>query len=517
MGQNTVYKDELRRRRVLDCSHPRNGSGKVNGKLYANLSLNSRIDIKNQAEVDFSNFDRVAAKAMSLARSQLPVRLFKTDGDAWYKQFFRRLSCIADGVASWPDFDGDPAILKMFHDYRLQFGDASAAHRAYRVCYMTVWLALQDAAQRPAKNPAVRAWQKLQLEMMEAGLINETNLATSDMDGFIDDFMGIALAGEDWELLASLLALMDLMGIAYSRKKTEAPHYKKNILGFILDMMRRLASLVPGWSQQFVAEMWEVEKLTSPIGVGTVRKLGGKAIRVCCIIAPLRAYCNGIFTCLRALKRKNKLSFAHQRMFRHDIGVIRSTLEGAPSARLLSEPTKRASIADGALHVDTDASTKWGLGAVLFARDTAYFLYESWTEEEKEVFDIAELESIAYDMAFQFFPAVAPEHFARKNLVGRIDSEVARFAFQGLKTSKGVVDMCVKGVLRSQVRSHYHLHTLRVATKDNVFADTLSRGDLPGFIMAMSHSGKKLVRLRLSAAQRSTAAYAKVKAAYKAA
>ena len=119
---------------------------------------------------------------MSLARSQLPVRLFKTDGDAWYKQFFRRLSCIADGVASWPDYDGDPAILKMFHDYRLQFGDASAAHRAYRVCYMTVWLALQDAAQRPAKNPAVRAWQKLQLEMMETGLINETNLVTSDME-----------------------------------------------------------------------------------------------------------------------------------------------------------------------------------------------------------------------------------------------------------------------------------------------------------------------------------------------
>jgi hypothetical protein len=49
------------------------------------------------------------------------------------------------------------------------------------------------------------------------------------------------------------------MGIAYSRKKTEAPHYKKNILGFILDMMRRLAYLVPGWSQQFVAEMREVE------------------------------------------------------------------------------------------------------------------------------------------------------------------------------------------------------------------------------------------------------------------
>ena len=55
-------------------------------------------------------------------------------------------------------------------------------------------------------------------------------------------------------------------------------------------------------------------------------------------------------------------------------------------------------------------------------------------------------------MAFRFFPAVVPELFARKRLVGRIDSEVARFAFQGLKTSKGVIDFCLAGILRSQVR-----------------------------------------------------------------
>ena len=151
---------------------------------------------------------------MSLARSQLPVRLFKTDGDAWYKQFFRRLSCVADGVASWPDFSQEPPIMQMFHDFRLQFGDASAAHRAYRVCYMVIWLALQDASQRPAKDPAVRAWQKLQLELLDQGVISETNLSYADLEGFIDDFMGLALAGEDWELLASLLGRV--VGISWA-------------------------------------------------------------------------------------------------------------------------------------------------------------------------------------------------------------------------------------------------------------------------------------------------------------
>ena len=115
--------------------------------------------------------------------------------------------------------------------------------------------------------------------------------------------------------------------------------------------------------------------------------------------------------------------------------LIQSTLKASPSVHLLFEPQKLASIADGALHlqaswVDTDASTSWGLGAVLFTASKVYFLHEEWTDEERSDFDIAELESIAYDMAFKFFPAVAPEHFARKQLVGRIDSEIARFAFQ---------------------------------------------------------------------------------------
>ena len=131
------------------------------------------------------------------------------------------------------------------------------------------------------------------------------------------------------------------------------------ILGFILDMRRLIAYLVPGWYQKFVDEMLEVESSSTAISIGNVRRLGGKAIRVVCIFGPLRAYCNGIFACLRSLKQGRKLSFAHQRLFRQDIGVIRNTLEGAPSVRLLCEPTKLASIADGALHVDTDASTKW--------------------------------------------------------------------------------------------------------------------------------------------------------------
>ena len=525
VGQNTVpkpHKDpELYRRRVLDCSHPR-GSVVANGKVYVFLSLNSRIDVSKQAEVSFSNFDRIASKAMSLARSEIPVLLFKTDGDAWYKQFFRRLACVADGVASWPDFLEDPPIMKMFHDFRLQFGDASAAHRAYRVCYMTIWLALQDATSRPAKNPAVRAWQKLQLELVEQKVISETNLSYADIDGFIDDFMGMALEGEDWELLASLLALMDLLGIKYAKAKTEAPHYKKVMLGFILDMKRRIAYLEPEWRNRFIVEIENTLDDTNPIGLHTVQTLGGKAIRVCCLFPPLRAYCNGIFACLRALKHKQCLSFAQKELFKHDIKLIQSTLTAAPSVHLLFEPQQLASIADGAVHlqtswIDTDASTSWGLGAVLFTADKIFYLQEEWTDEEKALFDIAELEAMAYDMAFKFFPAVVPEHFARKQLVGRIDSEVARFAFTGRNTKKGVIDLCLTGLLRSQVRHHFHLHTVRVATDDNIFADDLSRGDLEGFIMALAHTGKQLVRLRLSDSQRSTAAYKAAKAAFPAA
>jgi hypothetical protein len=44
-----------------------------------------------QAEVQFSSFEHLEAKAMGLSRSQFPVVAFKADGDAWYKQFTRWL------------------------------------------------------------------------------------------------------------------------------------------------------------------------------------------------------------------------------------------------------------------------------------------------------------------------------------------------------------------------------------------------------------------------------------------
>jgi hypothetical protein len=112
------------------------------------------------------------------------------------------------------------------------------------------------------------------------------------------------------------------------------------------------------------------------------------------------------------------------------------------------------------------------------------------------------LEGAAYDLV----TSLGPERFTEW-----------KAALINHAAGKGVIDYCLAGVLRSQVRHHFHLFTVRVATKDNIFADALSRGDLPGFLEALSHSGNQPIRLRLSAAQRSTAAYAAVKAAFMAA
>ena len=105
---------------------------------------------------------------MVLNRSHLPVVMFKGDGDAWYKQFRRRLDQICDGVASWPSFIDDAATMRLFIDYTLQFGDANAAHITYRATYMVIWILLRDAADRPAISESVRGWQRLQLDMLEA-------------------------------------------------------------------------------------------------------------------------------------------------------------------------------------------------------------------------------------------------------------------------------------------------------------------------------------------------------------
>jgi hypothetical protein len=151
--------------------------------------LNSRIDIEKEAAVLFSSWGTLESKARSLRRPNLPVVMFKCDGDAWYKQFWRRLQQVAEGVASWPrDLQSDKpksTVMSLFYDTRLQFGDACAAHRTYRVTYMLIWMILEDAADRRATNPKVREWQRLQLDLIRDGVITETNLAYCDMDGFV--------------------------------------------------------------------------------------------------------------------------------------------------------------------------------------------------------------------------------------------------------------------------------------------------------------------------------------------
>jgi hypothetical protein len=71
------------RRRVLD--HPR-GSVVVDGKVCVYLPLNSRTDVANQAEVSFSNFDRIARRACHwLARSSQLNYSGLAERGAWYK------------------------------------------------------------------------------------------------------------------------------------------------------------------------------------------------------------------------------------------------------------------------------------------------------------------------------------------------------------------------------------------------------------------------------------------------
>jgi hypothetical protein len=515
VAANTVPKGLDQQRSVTDHGFPR---GTVTSSVYPNktfssLSLNSRIDTKMQAEVSFGSFDRLRAKIMALAQSCLPVRIFKTDGDAWYKQFFRRLQEIADGVQSWPALDECPEVMLLFHDYRLQFGDASAAHRAYRVCYMIIWILMQDIADHAATDPSVRAWQKLQLEMMEKGLIKSVNLAFADVDGFIDDFMGMVLATDDIDMLAKLLALMELLGVDYSKKKTELPHHRRVLLGFMVDTKLQIAYLVPAWRLAYI-ELLRETLAAKDCSLNRAQVIGGKAIRVCCLVPQLRAYCNSVFAVVSTASKTRRIPPGLMVAFKQDLQVIHDVLVAAPQAHMLFEAPMVASIADGAPYVDTDASTSWGMGAVLFAGDVAYYLFEPWTEEEKGQFDIFEFEAIALEIAMASFPLVVPELFARRNLVARVDNEPLRFAFAGLKSSKGLIDFVVKRVLGSQVAHHFHLHVLRVSTVDNSFSDALSRGELEAFLAEIRATGRRPVRLLLSPEQRSLAAFKAAKDAF---
>ena len=525
VAQNTVPKPgadpELIRRRVLDHSFPRTDVV-IEGRCYKLLSLNSRIDIEKEAAVLFSSWGTLESKAMSLRRSNLPVVMFKCDGDAWYKQFWRRLQQVAEGVASWPrDLRSDEpksTVMSLFYDTRLQFGDACAAHRTYRVTYMLIWMLLEDATNRRATNPKVREWQRLQLDLLKDGVITETNLAYCDMDGFVDDFMAFCLEGEHEFLLTSFLGLMRFLGIKVSYKKLvsdAASFHVKVMLGFCMDLKRGIGYLDLKWKLRFIQQLEEVLS-AARVSVHDLQVIGGKTIRVCCLFRPLRIFLNGIFGAIKH-GRQDKMIRNFVDIFRYDCQMILHVLKASPSRQLLYEPRPVASIATGASYTDCDASTGWGMGFVTIAKDGVYFLMEPWSDLEKRTFDICEMEMITYDFAFKYTPLIAPSHFERQNfeIVGREDNEAVRWAMAGNKSGKGAMVHGVKSVLCSQVQHSFLITHIRVPTEDNIMADALSRGELEIFLAEALKLGLPLYRMRLSPEQRSTVAYAHAKAAFK--
>jgi hypothetical protein len=525
VAQNTVPKPGadpmLVRRRVLGHAYPRTNVV-IDGRTYELLSLNSRIDIENEAAVLFSSWGALESKAMSLRRSCLPVVMFKADGDAWYKQFWRRQPQVAEGVASWPrslhETGHEATVMSLFYDTRLQFGDACAAHRTYRVTYMLIWMLLQDAADRRATNPQVREWQRLQLDLVKAGIITETNLAYCNADGFVDDVMAFILEGEEEYLLGAFLGLMRFLGVKISLKKLKADasaFHVKVMLGFVMDLKRGIGYLDLGWKNRFLLQLDETAGAPH-VTLHDLQVIGGKAIRVCCLIKPLRVFLNGIFAAIRGSATRGKTIKEFASIFQYDCKMIAHVLRASPSTQLLYEPKPIASIATGAAYTDCDASTGWGMGFCTIAEDAIYFLMEPWTDEEKSTFDICEMEMITYDFAFKYTPRVAPDHFARQRfeIVGREDNEAVRWALEGNKSDKGAMIHGVKSVLCSQVQHSFLITHIRVATEDNIMADALSRGELTSFLAEALKLGKKLIRMRLTPEQRSTDAYARAKAAF---
>jgi hypothetical protein len=75
---------------------------------------------------------------------------------------------------------------------------------------------------------------------------------------------------------------MDLMGIKYAKKKTEAPHHKKVVLGFVLDMKRKIAYLEPEWRRRFIHLNPQ-----RPIYRTHVLYIGHVARRLCIFGAPI--------------------------------------------------------------------------------------------------------------------------------------------------------------------------------------------------------------------------------------
>ena len=102
--------------------------------------------------------------------------------------------------------------------------------------------------------------------------------------------MAAVLLGEDQALLVAFLGLMRYLKLDVSLKKLalEArPHFIKTLLGFKVDTQRMIGYLEDDWRKLFITELAAIQT-NDDITVHDLQVIGGKSIRVCCLIPALR-------------------------------------------------------------------------------------------------------------------------------------------------------------------------------------------------------------------------------------
>ena len=478
-------------RMVIDLSWPR-----WLGSEGQPLSVNAAMDRSEWPVVSMPRPMQIAEAAAVLASAGGPVKLWGFDCEAYYRRAGRqRAEVYRNCVWAQGGFIVDP---------REQFGDASAAVKCVRMSGLIVSQVHRALSEVDAMYPPAEEWARRWLKGRPRAAEGRSQLSFFGMfvddgaGGSVDDELKESSSGEPvrgvgpdeegkigaWrgrqlrrsELhFAQAVAALGALGHTSEPTKEQPPGPALESLGCVLTLEDGRVRLSPRKRERYAEEATRVASGPSTCQLAKLEEVTHKLLYAATVYPLGRQWLHCLFRALRGryrLRREGEVPVSRrmrEALQRWAVELRREGHEGVPMASPAAFPRAGE---PGVVVTYSDASGEHGFGAWAWCggRQIVYTC-ERWGEREKP-WHINVKELLAMAVSTEAFLDAWPQATHVREFTDNTCAEWA--AHSGAPRAGQLQEVMARRVAELVVRG-VHTRVARVATKENVWADLLSR------------------------------------------
>ena len=499
-------------RMVIDLSWPR-----WLGSEGQPLSVNAAMDRSGWPAVSMPRPMQIAEAAAILASARGPVKLWGLDCEAYYRRAGRqRAEVYRNCMWAQGGFVVDP---------REQFGDASAAVKCVRMSGLIVSQVHRALCKVDSRFPPAEEWAVRWLEGRPPAAEGRSQLSFFGMfvddgaGGSIDDELRESPGGEPvrgvgpdekgkegtWRgrqlrraevHFAQAVAALSALGHTSEPTKEQPPGLVLESLGCVLTLEDKRVRLAPRKRERYAEEAQGVADGPPTCQLAKLEGVTHKLLYAATVYPVGRQWLHCLFRALRGryrLRGKGEVPVSRrmrEALRRWAVELRRQGHEGVPMASPAAFPRAGE---PGVIVTYSDASGDHGFGAWAWCggRQIAYTC-EQWGEGEMP-WHINVKELLAMAVSTEAFLEVWPRATHVREFTDNTCAEGA--AHSGAPRSGQLQEVMARRVAEL-VLKRVHTRVARVATKENVWADLLSRrGGEEQFLAQAGQMGLTLQRV----------------------